>query len=124
MTKNTSAAPAELTLDLGASMSPGAVGGLVHDTLGMPMSLRAAKAMAKGAIQSALERTLAKLHHDVAPVAGPGGAIDSIEVVFLIGRFYRDLDRKQLDLSKVNRERWASLEGVADVLYEEMRRLS
>ncbi|WP_298461271.1 hypothetical protein [uncultured Cellulomonas sp.] len=123
MTRSAQPANAQPTFDLGVDASAGAVGGVVHDTLGMPMSLRAAKAMTRNSIRSALDRTLAKLHHDVVPGVGAGDPIDSMEVVFLIGRFYRDLDRKQLDLSKVRRSRWSSLEGVADVLHEEMKEL-
>jgi len=89
----------------------------------MPMSLHAATAMTKGSIQAALERTLAQLHHEVAPTADASAAIDSMEVVFLIGRFYRALDRKALDLSKVERSHWSSLDGVADVLHEAMQAL-
>ena len=122
--KNASSAAAEATLDLGVLVPSGAVGGMVHDTLGMPMSLRAAKAMTKSSIEAALGRTLAKLHHEVAPTGDPRAQIDSMEVVFLIGRFYRGLDRKALDLSKVRRTRWSSLEGVADVLHEAMQELS
>lgn len=96
---------------------PGCVpGGIVFDTLGMPMSLSAAKSMTKNAIQSALGRTLAKLHHEPVASIDTGALIDSIEVVFLVARFYKELDRKAPDLSKIDRDDWSTLEGVADVL--------
>lgn len=95
----------------------GVPGGVVYDTLGMPMSLRAAKALSKGQIQSALSRSLAKLHHEPMASIGATTLMDSIEVVFLLGRFYKELDRKAPDLSKIDRAQWSTLEGVADVLY-------
>ncbi len=81
------------------------------------MSLAAAKAMTKNAIEAALGRALAKLHHESVASIDTTAAIDSIEVVFLVGRFHKELDRKQPNLSKIDRDRWSSLEGVADVLH-------
>lgn len=101
-----------------APVSTGAVAGLVFDTLGMPMSVAAAKVMSKVAIEAALSRTLAKLHHESVDSIDATAAIDSIEVVFLVGRFYRNLDRKQPDLSKIHRDRWSNLEGIAEVLLD------
>lgn len=85
---NNASAMAEPTLDLGVAAPSGLFGGLVYDTLGMPMSLGAAKMMTKSSLLAALDRTLAQLHHEVAPATDPSALIDSMEVVFLIGRFY------------------------------------
>lgn len=101
----------------------GVPGGVVYDTLGMPMTLLAAKAMSKGQIQSALSRSLAKLHHEPVSSVSPTGLMDSIEVVFLLGRYYKELDRKPPNLSKIDRSQWSTLEGVADVLHTTMRAL-
>lgn len=95
----------------------GVPAGVVYDTLGMPMSLMAAQAMTAGVIEVALGRTLAKLHHEPITSVNPKAPIDSIEVVYLVGRFYRELGHKPPDLSKIRRERWSTLEGVADVLH-------
>lgn len=84
------------------------------------MSLAAAKAMTGSAIQAALGRALAQLHHEPVGAVSATAPMDSIEVVFLIGRFYRNLGRKQPDLSKIARERWSNLEGVAEVLHDVM----
>ncbi|WP_431891390.1 hypothetical protein [Cellulosimicrobium funkei] len=84
----------------------------------MPMSLAAAKAMTGPAIQAALGRALAHLHHEAVETVSATAPMDSIEVVFLIGRFYRNLGRKQPDLSKIARDRWSTLEGVAEVLHD------
>lgn len=92
----------------------------MFDTLGMPMSLAAAKAMTSTAIQAALGRTLAHLHHEAVGTVSATAPMDSIEVVFLIGRFYKHLGRKQPDLSKIARDRWSTLEGVAGVLHDTM----
>lgn len=102
----------------GAPPSVDATDGLVFDTLGMPMSVAAAKTMTRSAIEAALSRALAKLHHESVDSIDATAAIDSIEVVFLVGRFYRDLDRKQPDLSKIHRDQWSNLEGIAEVLQD------
>jgi hypothetical protein len=117
MTNNAMLVPSGRGQRPAPSAPRGVPGGVVYDTLGMPMSLRAAKAMSKGQIQSALGRSLAKLHH--APIASISATslMDSIEVVFLLGRYYKELDRKAPDLSKIDRARWSTLEGVADVLH-------
>jgi hypothetical protein len=107
-----------------AVAAPGEVaGGAVYDTLGMPMSLAAAKLMTEGTILAALGRTLAKLHHESPESTNASAKIDSIEVVFLVGRFFRDLDRKQPDLSKIDRDSWSSLKGIAEVLHGAMEEL-
>lgn len=99
-------------------------GGSVYDILGMPMSVAAAKLMTEAAILAALGRALARLHH-YSPESDASSKIDSIEVVFLVGRFYRDLDRKQPDLSKIDRDNWSNLRGgIAEVLYGEMENLT
>ncbi|NSX35176.1 hypothetical protein HTS88_01985 [Pseudarthrobacter oxydans] len=98
--------------------------GVIFDTLGMPMSVAAAKTMTKTAIEAALSRTLAKLHHESVDSVDATAAIDSIEVVFLVGRFYRNLDRKQPDLSKIHRDRWSNLEGIAEVLQDTVGELA
>jgi hypothetical protein len=108
----------------GAPASVGSVDGLVFDTLGMPMSVAAAKTMTKPTIEAALSRALAKLHHESVDSLDATAAIDSIEVVFLVGRFYRNLGRKQPDLSKIQRDRWSNLEGIAEVLRETVAVLS
>ncbi|MCM3487147.1 hypothetical protein [Kocuria rosea] len=124
MTSNSLSASTALGPHLAGVMPSSAPGGAVYDTLGMPMSLLAAKAMTKSAVQAALGRTLAKLHHESVSAIDAKALIDSIEVVFLVGRFYRELGRNQLDLSKVDRDRWSSLEGVADVLHHAMGELT
>lgn len=124
MTDNTLPASAGLAPLPAGAVSSSAPGGAVYDTLGMPMSLLAAKAMSKSAVQAALSRALAKLHHESVSAIDARALIDSIEVVFLIGRFYRELGRDQLDLSKVDRDRWSNLEGVADVLHHAMGELT
>lgn len=95
----------------------GVPAGVVYDTLGMPMSVQAARAMTAGSVQAGLGRALAKLHHEPVSSVSAKAPIDSIEVVYLIGRFYRELGRKQPDLSKIDRDRWSNLEGVADVVH-------
>lgn len=82
------------------------------------MSLAAAKAMTGAAIRAALERAVAQLHHESVGTVNATAPMDSIEAVFLIGRFYRNLGRKQPDLSRIARERWSTLEGVAGVLHD------
>lgn len=116
MTNNTLSMADGLSQHLAIPASVNVPGGVVFDTLGMPMSLAAAKMMTKTAIQAALSRTLARLHHESVDSIDATAAIDSIEVVFLVGRFYRNLDLKQPDLSKIDRDRWSNLEGIADVL--------
>jgi hypothetical protein len=107
-----------------AVVAPGEVaGGAVYDTLGMPMSLVAAKLMTEATILAALGRTLAKLHHEPPESTNASANIDSIEVVFLVNRFFRDLDRKQPDLSKIDRDSWSNLEGIAEVLHGAMEEL-
>lgn len=100
-----------------AAVSSGSSGGLVYDTLGMPMSLAAAKAMTAHAVQAALVRTLAQLHHESVSSIDATALIDSIEVVFLVGRYHKELGRKAPDLSKIDRARWSTLEGIAEVLH-------
>ena len=124
MIRPMSASAANAELDFGGELAPGAVGAVVYDTLGMPMTLRAAREMSKDSIQAALQRALSALHHGVAPAGAPTAPIDSLEVVFLLGKFYRSLRRKALDLTKVERDRWSNLAGVADVLHEAMQGLS
>lgn len=124
MIRPTAASAANAELDLGGALAPGAVGAVVYDTLGMPMTLRAARKMSKDSIQLALQRALTALHHGVAPAGAPIAPIDSLEVVFLLGRFYRSLGRRALDLTKVHRDRWSNITGVADVLHEAMQDLS
>lgn len=109
---------------LPAVAAPVGAAGVVFDTLGMPMSVTAAKAMTKAGIQAALERAVAKLHHEPVGAVTPSALMDSIEVVFLIGRFYRNLGHKQPDLSKIDRNRWSTLEGVAEVLLDTTEALS
>jgi hypothetical protein len=105
--------------------APGEVSGgaAVYDTLGMPMSLTAAKLMTEATILGALGRTLAKLHHESPESINASVKIDSIEVVFLVGRFFRDLDRREPDLSKIDRDSWSSLKGIAEVLHGAMEEL-
>lgn len=93
----------------------------VFDASGMPMSLAAARSMTDAAIEAALVRVAAKLRFDPDEAAEPTEALDSIEVAFLIGRFYRDLGRPSPDLSKIARRRWSTLRGVAQVLHDLMR---
>lgn len=88
------------------------------------MSMAAAKTMTKTGIQAALERAVAELHHEPVGAVTPTEPMDSIEVVFLIGRFYRNLGHSQPDLSKIDRNQWSTLEGVADVLLDTMETLS
>lgn len=117
MTKNAMLASGGRGQQSAPAAPDGMLVGVVYDTLGMPMSLLAAKAMTKGQIQSALGRSLAKLHHEPVASISATGLMDSIEVVFLLGRYYKELDRKPPDLSKIDRARWSTLEGVADVLH-------
>ena len=116
MTSNPMPAPAGRGRQPAVAAPSGVPAGVVYDTLGMPMSLLAAKAMTNGQIQSALGRALAKLHHEPVASISYTALMDSIEVVFLVARYYKELGRKPLDLSKVARDRWSTLEGIADVL--------
>lgn len=104
-------------------MSGAAEDGSTYDALGMPMSLAAAKSMTEDAILAALRRTLAKLHHESPELSNNSAKIDSIEVVFLVGRFFRNLDCQEPDLSTIDRHSWSSLKGVAEVLYDAIWKL-
>lgn len=114
----TSASASNAELDFGGALAPGTVGAVVYDTLGMPKTMRAARAMSRDAIEVALRRALNDLHEGVSSSAEPTAPIDSIEVLFLIGKFYGALGDKPLDITKVDRDRWSSLAGVADVIHD------
>lgn len=109
-----------LTLDIPTGAAVTAVGNTAYDALGMPRTLRAAKSMTSTAIIAALEHALMALRRSAEPISAYA-PIDSLDVVYLLGKFYNPLNRKTLNLAKVDRDRWASLAGVADVLREAMR---
>jgi hypothetical protein len=117
MTDPVSRASTERSTRLVSAKPTSSTSGEVYDILGLPMSLAAAKAMTKSAIQSALGRAFAKLHHESVADIDVSAVIDSIEVVFLMGRYYKNLKRKSPDLSKIDRDQWSSIEGIADVLH-------
>lgn len=121
---NTALPASSLGSLLAAAAPTGVAVAAVFDTLGMPMSLVAAKGMTGTAIQAALGRAIAQLHHEPVGTVSATAPMDSIEVVFLIGRFYRNLGRKQPDLSKIDRDQWSTLEGVAGVLHEAVAALT
>lgn len=111
------------TLDISGPSAPGAFGPVLYDRHGMPMTLRAAKAMTVATVTVALERTLLALRRSATPVAA-AAPLDSLEVLYLVHQFYKPLKRKALDLSAVDRDRWSTLSGVAEVLAGAMRGLA
>lgn len=107
---------------IGDPVAPGAIGAVVYDVNGMPLTLRAAKAMSVTAVAAALERVLTQLHSS-AGTPSATDPVDSLDVLYLLRQFYRPLNSRALDLSKVDRDRWSTLAGVAEVLVDAMGEL-
>lgn len=98
-----------------------AAGDAAFDALGMPNTVAAAKCMTLGMIEAALVRAIAELHHEPIAAVSATAPIDSLEIVFAMGRFYRHLGGlKQPNLSNIHSDYWSSLSGAADVLFHIM----
>lgn len=95
--------------------------GAVFDLFGMPLTVNAARSMTEAGILAAMGKALANLHpsDSPAPDIGEGGAaLDSLEVIWLLAKFDKAFGRQMIDLTKVPRARWSTLDDVAGLLRE------
>ncbi len=100
-------------------------GAVVFDhATGLPMTRAAARAMSTTAIGAAMSKAVTRLDGSAtspASTAGPAGAsspLDSMHVIWLIDKFSQFFEKPLIDLDKVDRKRWSTLDAVADLLAE------
>jgi hypothetical protein len=95
--------------------------GAVFDLFGMPLTTNAARSMNAAGIRAAMGKALANLHpgdSSVAESGASGAALDSLEVIWLLAKFDKPFGRQMIDLTKVPRTRWSTLDDVAILVRE------
>lgn len=121
-----SANATQLAFQLEPVAAQAAPGTIVFDLLGMPVTTAAAHSMSATSIRTALGRTLGNLRGragSTASVGGQGsaagtGALESLEVVWLLSKFNKLFDKPLLDVTKVPNSRWSTLDAVSALLHE------
>ncbi|MBX3099571.1 MAG: hypothetical protein KF761_08325 [Salinibacterium sp.] len=100
-------------------------GTIVFDLLGMPVTTAAAHSMSATSIRTALGKTLGNLPGRAGSTASVGGgsaagtgALESLEVVWLLSKFNKLFDKPLLDVTKVPNSRWSTLDAVSALLHE------
>lgn len=121
----TSTPGVQLDFELAAAPSGVDQAAIVFDhATGLPMTGAAARAMSTAAIRTAMSKAIAQLDGTAAAPAAagaPAGAaspLDSMHVLWLIDKFSQFFDKPLIDLDKVERKRWSTLEDVAELLAE------
>ena len=95
--------------------------GAVFDLFGMPLTINAARSMTAAGIRAAMGKALANLHpgdSSAAQNGATGAALDSLEVIWLLAKFDKPFGRQMIDLTKVPRARWSTLDDVAGLVRE------
>lgn len=98
-----------------------AADGAVFGLFGMPLTVNAARSMTAAGIRAAMGKALANLHPGDSPAPQPGAggaALDSLEVIWLLAKFDKPFGRQMIDLTKVPRARWSTLDDVAGLVRE------
>lgn len=104
--------------------SPAPAGGMdgeVFDLFGMPLTINAARSMTAAGIRAAMGKALANLHPgdgSATDAGGAGTALDSLEVIWLLAKFDKPFGRQMIDLTKVERAHWSTLDDVAALVHE------
>lgn len=116
---------AQLNLELAVAPSGVDQEAIVFDhATGLPLTRAATRSMSTTAIRTAMSKAVAQLDGTAATPAPAGASVgaasplDSMQVLWLIDKFSQFFDKPLVDLDRVDRKRWSTLEDVAELLTE------